>query len=126
MKTDAAIRALAALAQASRLAVFRRLVVAGPPGLAAGAIAEEVGITPATLSFHLKELAHAGLVHSRQEGRYIFYSADFERMTALVGFLTENCCEASGTDCMPRSCSPADATLKRRSHEALSRARRRR
>lgn len=126
MKTDAAIEALAALAQASRLAVFRRLVVAGPPGLAAGAIAAELGIGPATLSFHLKELAHAGLVHSRQEGRFVFYSADFERMAALVGFLTENCCQASGAACLPNACAPAASSRTRRSHETVSRARRRR
>jgi DNA-binding transcriptional ArsR family regulator len=125
MKTDEAIDALAALAQASRLAVYRRLVVAGPPGLAAGVIAEELGIAPATLSFHLKELAHAGLVHSRQEGRFVFYSADFERMVSLVGFLTENCCQASGTACLPSACAPV-AAPKRRSHETVSRPRRRR
>jgi DNA-binding transcriptional ArsR family regulator len=125
METQAAIDALAALAQASRLAVFRRLVVAGPPGLAAGAIADELGIAPATLSFHLKELARAGLVHARQEGRYIFYSADFERMVALVGFLTENCCQASGAACLPAACAPP-AMPKRRSHETIPRARRRR
>jgi DNA-binding transcriptional ArsR family regulator len=125
MKTAAAIDALAALAQASRLAVYRRLVVAGPPGLAAGAIAEELGIAPATLSFHLKELAHAGLVQSRQEGRFVFYSADFERMAALVGFLTENCCQASGTACLPGACATV-AAPRRRSHETVSRPRRRR
>lgn len=126
MKTDSAIRALAALAQASRLAVFRRLVVAGPPGLAAGAIAEELGIAPATLSFHLKELANAGLVHARQEGRFIYYSADFERMAELVGFLTENCCQATGAACLPNACAPAKPSTTRRSHETVSRARRRR
>ncbi len=125
MKTEAAIDALGALAQASRLAVFRRLVVAGPPGLAAGAIAEELGIAPATLSFHLKELARAGLVQSRQEGRFVFYSADFERMAALVGFLTENCCQATGTACLPDACANV-AAPRRRSHEAVSRPRRRR
>jgi DNA-binding transcriptional ArsR family regulator len=126
MKTESAIEALAALAQASRLAVFRRLVVAGPPGLAAGAIAEELGIAPATLSFHLKELARAGLVNARQEGRFIFYSADFDRMVSLVGFLTENCCQASGTACLPSACAPAASSPKGRSHETVSRARRRR
>lgn len=126
MKTESAIEALAALAQASRLAVFRRLVVAGPPGLAAGAIAEELGIAPATLSFHLKELSRAGLVNARQEGRFIFYSADFDRMVALVGFLTENCCQASGTACLPNACAPTASSPKRRSHETVSRARRRR
>jgi DNA-binding transcriptional ArsR family regulator len=98
MKTTDAVTALAALAQDTRLAVYRLLVQQGVSGLAAGEIAGQLGIAPATLSFHLKELAQAGLVSSRQEGRFIFYSANFDAMNALVAFLTENCCAA---DCGP-------------------------
>ena len=92
METSTAIGALAALAQETRLAIFRALVRAGPEGLAAGAIAEAVGAPASTLSFHLKELANAGLVKSRQESRFIYYSADYGAMSDLVGFLTESCC----------------------------------
>lgn len=103
METKHALDALGALAQESRLAIFRLLVEHGPEGLAAGAIGEATGLAPATLSFHLKELARAGLVVARQEGRFIYYRAHFERMNALVGYLTENCCRASGcgTGCAP-------------------------
>jgi ArsR family transcriptional regulator, arsenate/arsenite/antimonite-responsive transcriptional repressor len=105
MKTTDAVTALAALAQDTRLAVYRLLVQQGPSGLAAGEIAGQLGIAPATLSFHLKELAHGGLVSSRQDGRFIFYAANFDAMNALVAFLTENCCAA---DCGP-SCTPTVA-----------------
>lgn len=99
MESTTALKALAALAQVTRLGVFRLLVQQGPSGLAAGEIAEELDIAPATLSFHLKELSHAGLVASRQDGRYIYYSANFESMTALLSFLTENCCVADCGSC---------------------------
>jgi DNA-binding transcriptional ArsR family regulator len=92
METKNAVTALAALAQESRLAIFRLLVQAGPTGLAAGKIGEALGIAPSSLSFHLKELAHANLVASRQESRYIIYAANFPAMNELLGFLTENCC----------------------------------
>lgn len=92
MKNKDAVNLLAALAQESRLAIFRLLVEQGPEGLPAGKIGERLNVAPATLSFHLKELSHAGLVQSRQEGRFIFYSADYEAMNALVAFLTNNCC----------------------------------
>lgn len=95
MDSGFAVRALGALAHESRLAIFRALVVAGPPGLAAGRIASKLRIAPSSLSFHLKDLSHAGLVQSRQEGRFIFYSANFDAMNGLIGFLTENCCEGS-------------------------------
>lgn len=98
--TDA-VKALAALAQGNRLAVFRLLVVAGPDGLSVGNIAEALGLANATLSFHLKELANAGLITARQEGRYIYYAASIEKMNALIGFLTENCCGG-----VPRLCEP--------------------
>jgi DNA-binding transcriptional ArsR family regulator len=102
MENSVVVRALAALAQESRLAVFRLLVQAGPTGVAAGEIAAELKLPPATLSFHLKELSHANLVVARQEGRFIFYSANFEQMGELVGFLTENCCGRDGVSCAPQ------------------------
>jgi DNA-binding transcriptional ArsR family regulator len=105
METSDAVNALAALAQDTRLAVYRLLVQQGPSGLAAGEIASRLDIAPATLSFHLKELSHAGLASSRQEGRFVYYAANFEAMNALVAFLTENCCAA---DCGP-ACVPAVA-----------------
>ncbi len=105
MKSTDVITALAALAQDTRLSVFRLLVQQGPSGLAAGEIAGQLGIAPATLSFHLKELAHAELVSSRQEGRFVFYAANFDAMNALLAYLTENCCAA---DCGP-VCAPAVA-----------------
>ena len=92
MQTQYALAALAALAQESRLAIFRLLVQAGPDGLAASKIAEHLGIAPSSLSFHLKELSHAQLVTARQEGRFIIYAAQIGSMNALIGFLTENCC----------------------------------
>lgn len=97
MNSNTAVRALSALAHESRLAIFRSLVVAGPEGLAAGEIAQRLGLSPSSLSFHLKDLSHAELVNARQQGRFIFYSANFEAMNGLVNFLTENCC--AGTRC---------------------------
>ena len=92
METKQAVQALSALAQETRLAVYRLLVEAGPEGMAAGQIAAELDLPPATLSFHLAQLANAGLVRWRQEGRFIYYAPDFAAMNGLVGFLTENCC----------------------------------
>ncbi len=89
---NSAIKALAALAQETRLTIFRTLVQAGEPGLPAGQLARTLSIPNATLSFHLKELAHAELVVARQENRFIYYSANFATMNALLGYLTENCC----------------------------------
>jgi DNA-binding transcriptional ArsR family regulator len=105
METATAISSLAALAQETRLGIFRLLVGAGPTGLPAGEIGAELQVAPATLSFHLKELAQAGLVASRQDGRFIFYSANFERMNALVGFLTDHCCTRDAC-CGPNECPP--------------------
>ena len=113
MKTDEVVAALAALAQATRLAVFRMLVQQGPSGLAAGEIASKLGIAPATLSFHLKELSHAGLVGTRQDGRYIYYTADYAAMNDLLGFLTENCCAADCTTCAPARTSAAPAKTRK-------------
>ena len=95
MEKQIAISALAALAQETRLDVFRVLVQAGPEGLAAGSIGAALGLSSATLSFHLKELKSAGVVACRREGRSLIYSADFAAMTALVSYLTENCCAGS-------------------------------
>ncbi len=93
MKTDQAVKALGALAQETRLAIFRALVQAGPEGTPAGRIAEALGAPASTLSFHLKELTAAGLVSSRQEGRFIYYVAEYPVMSELVAFLTEKCCQ---------------------------------
>ena len=117
METKQAVAALSALAQETRLGVYRLLVEAGPEGMAAGAIGEKLDLPAPTLSFHLAHLARAGLVRSRQDGRFVIYSADFQNMNELVGYLTENCC--GGRACAPRP--PA----KGKNHEALSRARRR-
>lgn len=99
METNDAILALAALAQDSRLAIFRLLVQRGPEGMTVGKIGEAIGLPAATLSFHLKELARAGLLASRQDGRFIIYSANFDTMNSLLGFLTQNCC--GGVPCTP-------------------------
>ena len=103
MEIKQTVQRLAALAQENRLTVFRLLVQAGPVGMAAGRIAEALSLAPATLSFHLKELTHAGLVQARQEGRFIFYFADFAAMNDLITILTENCC--GGEPCLP-ACGP--------------------
>ncbi|HQT00948.1 MAG: transcriptional regulator [Hydrogenophilales bacterium 16-64-46] len=111
METKTAITALAALAQDSRLAIFRALVQAGPAGLAAGRISELTGIAPSSLSFHLKELSHAGLADSRQDGRFVIYSARFETMNGLLDYLTDNCC--GGNPCTPAAkCAVKPATRK--------------
>ena len=99
MDTRQAVASLAALAQDSRLRVYRLLVEAGPTGLAVGEIGASLKVAPATLSFHLKELSHAGLVKARQEGRFIYYSANYDRMNRLLGYLTENCCARDGVSC---------------------------
>src|ERR1700761_2863200 len=105
MKSSEVITALGALASESRLAVFRLLVKRGPDGFTPSELSKRLDVPAPTLSFHLKGLVHAGLVTSRREGRNLYYGPDVERMNALVGFLTENCCiladEACGTDCRP-------------------------
>ncbi|MFZ3127201.1 MAG: metalloregulator ArsR/SmtB family transcription factor [Rhodoferax sp.] len=90
-----AVKALAALAQTQRLRAFRALVVAGADGLTPGALAEHLGIAASALSFHLKELAHSGLVSSEPRGRNLIYRADFAHMTALLAYLTEQCCQGA-------------------------------
>jgi len=107
METKRVLAALAALSQEHRLAVFRLLVEHAPEGLSAGLIAERLSLAPATLSFHLKELSHAGLVASRQDGRFIWYRAELEAMSGLVAYLTENCCRASSV--CDAACVPAGA-----------------
>ena len=92
MDSNLVVRALSALAHESRLAIFRLLVVAGPDGITAGEIAQQLGLSPSSLSFHLKDLSHADLVTPRQAGRFIIYTANFDAMIGLIGFLAENCC----------------------------------
>jgi len=101
MKNAHAVEALAALANEHRLAIYRLLVQAGPEGRAAGAIAEKLGLPASSLSFHLAHLTRAGLIEQRRESRSLIYSADFDSMNGLVGFLTENCC--GGASCAPVS-----------------------
>jgi ArsR family transcriptional regulator, arsenate/arsenite/antimonite-responsive transcriptional repressor len=110
METKSALTALTGLAQETRLAIFRLLVEQGPEGLAAGALAERLGLANATLSFHLKELSHAGLVTARQAGRFIYYAANFSTMADLVAYLTENCCR--GTTC-DIACAPVSRRQRR-------------
>ena len=98
MEENDVVKALAALAQPMRLAAFRYLVVAGPEGVTPGELAESLEVAPNTLSFHLKELAHAGLVTQERVGRNLLYRADFARMNGLLSFLTANCCQ--GVACL--------------------------
>lgn len=114
METKQAIQALSALAQETRLGIFRLLVQTGPDGMAAGQIGEKLDLAPATLSFHLAGLTRARLAQSRQDGRFVIYSADFQAVNALVGYLSENCC--GGLACAPSTAEP---------HEKIPRARRR-
>jgi ArsR family transcriptional regulator, arsenate/arsenite/antimonite-responsive transcriptional repressor len=105
MEEQVVVNSLAALAQPLRLKVFRALVVAGPRGLTPGAMSDGAGVPPATLSFHLKELMGSGLVSQQREGRFLIYRADFARMTQLLAYLTDNCCQ--GQSCQPsRSVCP--------------------
>jgi DNA-binding transcriptional ArsR family regulator len=122
MDTRAAVASLSALAQETRLMIFRLLIEAGPVGLSAGVIAEKLDVPAATLSFHLKELSHAGLVNSRQESRFIFYTADFACMASLMSFLTQNCCSGMPQECLSvmetalgQCCAPSSPKRKPRS-----------
>lgn len=93
MEANDVVRSLAALAQPVRLQVFRALVVAGPAGLTPGSLVESLNVPATSLSFHLKELVHSGLVSQERDGRHLIYRATFDRMDALIGYLTENCCQ---------------------------------
>jgi DNA-binding transcriptional ArsR family regulator len=119
MKTQTALSALAALAQESRLAIFRFLVEIGPEGSPVWRIGEALKVPAATLSFHLKELTHAALLTSRQEGRFIWYAANFDTMNALVAYLTENCCGGKPELCGP-VCTPAKTILKKTRRKVLA------
>ncbi|WP_280561428.1 MULTISPECIES: metalloregulator ArsR/SmtB family transcription factor [unclassified Chromohalobacter] len=99
METNDALSALSALAQRTRLAIFRYLVGVGPDGAFAGDIAEALEVSPSTLSFHLKELSHAGLVHGESHGRHVHYRADFSHMRGLVDYLTAHCCDDQPEQC---------------------------
>lgn len=113
METAHAVEKLAALAQETRLRIFRLLVEAGPAGMNAGAIAEAVGVPAATLSFHVAQLARAGLVEARQESRFIFYSASYGSMDDLIAYLTDNCCQGGG-QCLPKTAAVATTAKRRR------------
>jgi ArsR family transcriptional regulator len=121
METSNAVTALAALAQDSRLDIFRLLVQAGPDGMAAGHVAEKLGLAPNTLTFHFDRLRVAGLVTVRRDGRSMIYAARFETMNGLVSFLTGNCCQGALLSCAPAVvCKPKGVR-----NEAPSRSRRR-
>jgi ArsR family transcriptional regulator len=108
MNSKRAIAALSALAQETRLAIFRLLVERGPGGSAAGEIAGKLGLPASSLSFHLAQLSHAGLIVQRRQSRSLIYSVDFAAMNTLMGFLTENCCEGNAALCPP-VCKPTAA-----------------
>lgn len=101
MNSEQVVNALSALAQPTRLAIYRLLVTAGPEGMAAGQVAEQLKVSPANLSFHFKTLSHAGLVESRQDGRFVYYAANFSAMNGMVAYLTENCCGGNPDACKP-------------------------
>jgi DNA-binding transcriptional ArsR family regulator len=109
MNPEEAVNALGALAHEHRLAVFRMLVDQGPEGLAAGVIADRLGIGPSSLTFHLQHLQRAGLIANRRVSRQLIYAADFAAMNALVAFLTENCCGRGQAACLPASTPLATA-----------------
>src|ERR1700675_4805337 len=104
MKTPSAIAALSALAHEHRLAIYRLLVERGPEGLPAGGIGERVRLLPSSLTFHLQNLQRAGLITQQRVSRQLIYSADFDAMNGLIGYLTENCCADSSAECSP-SCA---------------------
>jgi ArsR family transcriptional regulator, arsenate/arsenite/antimonite-responsive transcriptional repressor len=106
MKGKDAVESLGALAQESRLAIFRLLVKRGPEGYTPTQLGEKLDVTSPTLSFHLKELQRAALIDVRRDGRFLYYSPNFTHMNQLIGFLTENCCALADNGCGPE-CSPA-------------------
>lgn len=109
-----AVRAFGALAQDTRLAVYRRLVEAGPAGLSAGAIAEMLEVPAPTLSFHLAQLRGAGLITQRRDSRSLIYAVDVAHMNALIGFLSDRCCGGQPELCLPATKSAANATRSRK------------
>jgi DNA-binding transcriptional ArsR family regulator len=114
MEMKEAVKALAALAHDSRLAIYRLLVQAGPEGLPAGQLAEMMQIPPSSLSFHLKELVHADLLVSQQSGRFVIYTAKYTSMNELLSFMTENCCGGNPCTTTAACCeAPAKATTRR-------------
>lgn len=110
MKKPHALAGLAALAQENRLDTFRLLVQAGPAGMPAGEVATKLGISPNNLTFHFDKLREAGLVTVRREGRSMIYAARYDAMNALLGYLTENCCQGSAANCAVRACEPTTVT----------------
>ena len=117
MKAKDAIESLAALAQESRLAIFRMLVKRGPEGFTPTQLGEKLSVSSPTLSFHLKELQRAGLVDVRRDGRFLYYRPNFAHMNQLIGFLSENCCVLADQGCGPE-CVPAvvGVSLPKRKH----------
>ncbi len=117
MKTPLVIAALSALAHEHRLAIYRLLVERGPEGLAAGAIGERVGLLPSSLTFHLQNLQRAGLITQERSSRQLIYSADFEAMNGLIGYLTENCCGQGNSECAT-ACKPVAAKVRNKPRRA--------
>ena len=116
MKKPDALAALAALAQDNRLDVFRLLVEAGRDGLPAGSVADALDLAPNTLTFHFDRLREAGLVSVRREGRSMIYTARYDTMNALLDYLTENCCQGRGEDCMPPESQRAKRAVRRKEY----------
>ncbi len=114
MKTPAVIEALAALAHEYRLAIYRLLVEQGPAGLPAGAIGARLGLQPSSLTFHLQALQRAGLITQERSSRQLIYSADYAVMNGLVGYLTDNCCSAPGSECCPPTAVRSPKSTRRR------------
>jgi DNA-binding transcriptional ArsR family regulator len=126
MEKSDAIAALAALAQETRLDIFRLLVQTGPDGMPAGQIGERLGLPSATLSFHLNHLKQSGLVKCRRESRSLIYTAEYAAMTGLLAYLTENCCQGDSSTCGVSLCNPAIVSKGDARHEAPARSRLRR
>ena len=116
MEIESASKSLTALGHETRLAIFRLLVQAGPVGVNAGSICEKLELAPATLSFHLAHLSRVGLIRGRQEGRFIFYVADYAAMSELLAYLTDNCCQ--GAQCLPKASAAATPIKRRRTASA--------
>jgi len=114
MEKSDAVAALAALAQDNRLDVFRLLVQVGHEGMPAGQVADRLDLAPNTLTFHFDRLRSAGLVTVRREGRSMIYAARYEAMNALLGFLTDNCCQGEPQKCTPAKCTPQPARKRKK------------